>query len=307
VARRIIAFRDVCLANEIYPLHIMWETGWKETLDSIIADRLDPVDERAAGILDNIRGGLGEARDWSFEHTVSLPGTALWDEMKENAQLASARADGAVRLLVKHVKAAMSHLDAAGRNKWELHLVGHSAGSIFAAHALTPLMSTGVNFKTLQLMAPAMTIELFKAEMMKVIESREGPQFTVYMLDDHAERDDKVWIYGKSLLYLVSNAFERKRGRPILGMERFVRNIPGEDNVPDAEVAKLLAKSTDGLPNLVIAGRGGDGTSSSGSHTHGGFDNDALTLNSVLRRILGLGGSDALTRPFDQKRDLAYG
>ena len=67
VARRIVAFRDICLANEIYPLHIMWETGWKETLNNIIADRFGRGDDRAGGILDNIRGGLGEARDWSFE------------------------------------------------------------------------------------------------------------------------------------------------------------------------------------------------------------------------------------------------
>jgi len=31
VAKRIIAFRDVCLANEIYPLHIMWESDWFNT------------------------------------------------------------------------------------------------------------------------------------------------------------------------------------------------------------------------------------------------------------------------------------
>jgi hypothetical protein len=28
VAKRIVAFRDVCLRNEIYPLHIMWESDW---------------------------------------------------------------------------------------------------------------------------------------------------------------------------------------------------------------------------------------------------------------------------------------
>ena len=89
-------------------------------------------------------------------------------------------------------------------------------------------------------------------------------------------------------------------------MERFVRKIPGEDNAPDPQVEKLLAKGNNNAPSLVVAGRGGDGASVSGSTSHGGFDNDALTLNSVLRRILGLKGSDALVRPFDQKRDLTY-
>ena len=32
VAKRVVAFNDKLLSNEIYPLHIMWETGFKETL-----------------------------------------------------------------------------------------------------------------------------------------------------------------------------------------------------------------------------------------------------------------------------------
>jgi hypothetical protein len=38
VARRIVAFRDVCLRNEIYPVHIMWETGFWESLQASILD-----------------------------------------------------------------------------------------------------------------------------------------------------------------------------------------------------------------------------------------------------------------------------
>ena len=37
---------------------------------------------------------------------------------------------------------------------------------------------------------------------------------------DSGERDDTVGPYGKSLLFLVSNAFERRRETPLLGMER---------------------------------------------------------------------------------------
>jgi len=36
-----------------------------------------------------------------------------------------------------------------------LHVVGHSAGSIFAAHAIELLTGAGIPFRTLQLMAPA--------------------------------------------------------------------------------------------------------------------------------------------------------
>jgi hypothetical protein len=78
---------------------------------------------------------------------------------------------------------------------------------------------------------------------------------------------------------LVSNAFEGRRGVPILGMEKFLG--------ADGEVHRLTQRPIGGLPALVIAGRGQGTASASRSVTHGGFDNDPFTLNSILRRILG--------------------
>ena len=48
VARRVIAFRDVFLENEIYPLHIMWETDFWNSLrnqvfDMLASERVDLV------------------------------------------------------------------------------------------------------------------------------------------------------------------------------------------------------------------------------------------------------------------------
>src|SRR5207244_1153153 len=40
VAQRVVAFRDVMLANEVYPLHLMWETGAMESIKDILADTL---------------------------------------------------------------------------------------------------------------------------------------------------------------------------------------------------------------------------------------------------------------------------
>ena len=47
VADRIIAFREVMLANEIYPIHIMWESGGVETLGNMLRDYHTDVDDRA--------------------------------------------------------------------------------------------------------------------------------------------------------------------------------------------------------------------------------------------------------------------
>lgn len=312
VARRILAFRDVCLANEIYPVHLMWESGAGETIRSMIADYFTDTDDRAGGInhwLEKLRGGLTEAKDWSLELTLAKPGTALWNEMKENARLASAHPDGlgGMQYLARFLSEASAHpARNASPAAWELHVVGHSAGSIFAAHAMPLLADLGLPLATLNFLAPAVTTELFQKRIVPLIIQRKIPRPGLFILSDEAERDDCVGPYGKSLLYLVSNAFERQRGRPLLGMERFVSGsgpAGGADTV--AALATLYQDPRGGWPGIVIAGRGGPEHSRSNSTTHGGFDNDVDTMNSVLCRILGKHKVAALKRPFT-KRELAY-
>ena len=107
------------------------------------------------------------------------------------------------------------------------------------------------------------------------------------------ERSDTVGPYDKSLLYLVSNSFEGARETALLGMERFVN--------ADRQLKRLFHGDVDGRPALVVAGRDGTPSGASGSKTHGGFDNDADTLNSALWRIL----NKKPSRPFTT-RDLKY-
>jgi Papain family cysteine protease len=295
VARRIVGFRDVLLANEIYPLHIMWETDFVETLNNIIRDFVTDVDERAGDWLSRFREGLIEARDRTLELTVAAAGTVVWNEMKENARLASRHPDGvgAMQLLVKHALAAIGQLEGRARDAWELHVVGHSAGCIFTSHAVSELCGLGVAFKTLQFMAPAIRVDEFKSAFLGPIADGVCPRPTLYILSDVGERDDEVGPYGKSLLYLVSNAFEGRRETPLLGMEKYLTRDP--------ELDALFGPPIDGLPAVVVSGLDQGPGSLSRSNTHGGFDNDPDTLNSVLHRILG----SPPPRPFTT-RDLQY-
>jgi hypothetical protein len=307
IARRIVAFRDVCLENEIYPVHIMWETGFWESLQSSILDVFTNQDERAgADWLRRLRDGVVEAKDRTIEITAAAPGSVLWNEMKENAHLASAPGGG-MRLLTQTAEQVMAPLKRTERQTWELHVVAHSAGSIFAAYAIELLMRLGAHFKTLQFLAPAITVKLFKQLLLPHIQSKDCPQPTQYILSDVGERDDTVGPYGKSLLYLVSNAFERKREAAILGMERFISGKSQDPNkeLVDTEVEALFSKTINGWPSLIVAGTGARNTrlspSLSRSEAHGGFDNDEYTMNSVLYRILGT----PPPRPFTL-RDLQY-
>jgi hypothetical protein len=78
------------------------------------------------------------------------------------------------------------------------------------------------------------------------------------------------------LLYLVSNAFEEKAhipgfrdGVPLLGMEKFL---------------PLVRPVLKGRHEVVLAP---DGADQSQSREHGAFDDDAATVASTFRRILG--------------------
>jgi hypothetical protein len=285
VARRILAFRNVMLENEIYPIHIMWESGFSDALRQMIGDLFTDVDERAGGIADwlrKTRDGLIEAKDRTFELTAAGPGSLVWDEMKENARLSSEHPDqlGGMQIMARSVEAAFAGVSQEEKRKWELHVVGHSAGSIYCAYAMQHLLDTGVVLKTAQFMAPAMTVELFEERMLPAIADKSCPLPRLYILSDEAERADSVGPYGKSLLYLVSNAFEGRREVPLLGMQKFLETVDG-NSPPNPKVAALLKDC------ITIAGKAKAAGLQSTSDTHGGFDNDKETMNSVLRHILG--------------------
>jgi hypothetical protein len=300
-ARRIVAMRDVMLDNEIYPLHIMWESDFVSSIADMFKDLFTQADQLAGGgFLEN----LTEARDRALELTLARAGFRMWGEMKENAQLASEHAHdkGAIQLVAHYVELAKKKLTGQAKDGWELHIVGHSAGSIFAAHAMPLLAGLGIPLKTVQFMAPAIRVDTFKQLLLPGLEAGQIPLPSMYLLSDNLERGDSVGPYGKSLLYLVSNAFEGTRGVPILGMKHFVDD--------DKELAGLFAGNVDGRPALVVS-QGGplDPTQeaaaiqqgASVSHSHGGFDNDTATMNSVLVRVLG-GPPKRLFMP----RDLNY-
>lgn len=302
-AKRVAAMRGPCLANEIYPLHVMWETGFTESLSSYFADWFTNADKLSGrSLLDSV----GEGRDRMIERSLAVPLRKIWGEMKENGRLASEHHAGlgAMQLLAEDIRAAGKgggkSGDKTGSN-WELHIVAHSAGSIFFAYMLRHIIDLKLPLKSVQFLAPAVETSVFHAKVFQAASQGQCPLPILYLLSEEAELDDTVGgqlVYGKSLLHLVSNACESKRGTPILGMHAFVKK--------DAALTSAYGKTApDGLPTLVIAGGSrepeGQEKASSHSSTHGGFDNDTATMNSVLHRILGA----APVRPFS-RHDLTY-
>jgi hypothetical protein len=134
-------------------------------------------------------------------------------------------------------------------------------------------------------------VDLFKETYLPAIKQGGLERFALFTLTDAVERNDSCAnIYNKSLLYLVSHAFEeqpripfsfnaeRRNGVPILGMEKFARH--------DDDLKKLFrTKAADYVlsPNAADEGSADHAT----SMTHGGFDDDDATLRATLVRIMG--------------------
>jgi hypothetical protein len=166
-----------------------------------------------------------------------------------------------------------------------VHLVGHSAGSILLGGLAGANQAGGrpLTFETCTMWAPACTMKFYQEQYLPAIRGGSIKQFAIFNLTDRAEQDDNcVNIYHKSLLYLVSNAFEEvlrkpwfggSDGVPLLGMEKFVNKLPERDRPKEMVLS----------PNTVPEGRPGAARST----THGDFDDDPATLKSTLARILG--------------------
>jgi hypothetical protein len=259
--------------NRIYPIHFVWETGFCDALKQILSGARQAAPR-------------GVPRDF-WDHTTDLAveaaartlgGGKIWAAMKRSAELASAPQGGATYVARKLIKLCESR-----PGQIELHAVGHSAGSIFHAHFLSMAFAMGVPpFKTLQLLAPAIRIDTFKSQLLQHIGKAIG-SLTMFTMQRDWEQDDHVaQIYRKSLLYLIHYALEADRKTPILGLEVSVRDDAACANLFDlrgvrgrqAEVVWSVTEAT-------------SGANASTSRTHGGFDNDRATMDSVAHRVLG--------------------
>lgn len=265
------------LANGVYPLFFVWETGLTETLKDMFAGAQRGL-ERATG------RGVG---DWLADH-VSDPaleklariaqGERIWSSMKWSAEKAS-EPEGGARYVAERLRAFCGqHAD-----RLELHAVGHSAGSIFHAHFLPcAIADGGVRFDSLHLLAPAIRVDEFNRRLKPLI-GRGVDTATIFTMDRDTERADCCGtVYRKSLLYLIHYSLEREREAAILGLQislerdRELRALFGLDGVPSPH-GEIIWSPTD-----VTTGR-----SASAATEHGGFDNDRRTMESVLRRVIG--------------------
>ncbi|MHC8350515.1 C1 family peptidase [Pseudomonas sp. RT4P38] len=316
---RICAMAPYFHENGVYPLFVTWRTGVLETFADIVQDALPGLFPEAGGISDVLKTIKDKALE-GFDRTVELATKKLggdqWSQTKQNAEAASV-AGFTPRGLVEMAENLKKLVADMGKKNVELHLIGHSAGSLINGHLIQLLWARGLSIETSTLMAPACTLDFANQTYRKVIEGGglKRKAFHLYMMSDNREQDDNViGVYHKSLLYLVPRAYEELQRMPLLGMAKSLDKNFQDFSDPDLAEWNIAAKNMTEQWNqfywgntipvgFAVTGRGlpeafaktlhifndpkmnyGAGTKTDTSH--GGFDNDVNVITAALLTIL---------------------
>jgi len=293
-------------ANGVYPLFVVWRTGFGETIKSLVEDwvrRIPGFDrDRDRGLGD----WLSDQKDRALEVVARPLGRGIWGEMRENAERGLRDGHG-LDLLVENLDALRAALAAQGKTL-QLHLAGHSAGAILLGHLLERLMQSGATKRpkvaSCTLFAPACSVGFANTRYGAADTSGllALEKLWINCLQDRIEKRDALPapstpLYGKSLLYLVSRALDDARKMPILGLERAhdPKYVADGDQWDDDRLADVKAWQTLWLGRggtsrtVVVAEQDVPHTRIGGrtQATHGSFDNNIDIWTATLERIAG--------------------
>ncbi|MCU1531640.1 MAG: hypothetical protein JWO49_1211 [Arthrobacter sp.] len=281
------------LKNRVYPVTFAWQSGPIETLVNQLQDAIG--NKVPFG---NLGFDLVEQADRLVEKIARSRLGWIWSEMKENAAAAAEEFPGH---LVWPPSAGAGAADLPGCSLFadrlrvyaeaadgelEVHLVGHSAGSIFTAHLLNCLVARDIPVASISWLAPAIRLDDFEALVVPHLGSGRVGRFVSFGLSESLELDDvvsagRVHLYQKSILYLVSRALERTHASgesetPLLGMQRHVERSGLTQSLRDVEADFIWAPSETAPASRCSA------------TSHSGISADTATLTSVMLRILRL-------------------
>ena len=255
VAARVRAWHRVFKAAGIYPLHIMWETGFNSDVVDVVKDLLFKTRQRM--------GGQTKHTDERLEALARPLGRKLWRDLKTTSALAFDKETDGGQALRCFMRAAASRPHAL-----KVHFAGVSGGALLLDGMIKVAEELDQQVTTANLLAPACSMDYYDQAIRPHIGKRVR-KLRLYSLIKRRECEDTLDIYGKSLLHLVSNALEASVGAPLLGLER-----------------DLVALKSP-LPahhKVFFAGRD---TGRTNSKSHQGFDSDPKTMNDLLGTILG--------------------
>lgn len=258
VARRIAAWRKTFQSLGIYPIHVMWETGFNSNVVDVLRDLLLKIRARV--------GSEACHTDAQLEAMARPLGRRLWRDLKRSAALAFAPNTEGGRALRMLMKSA-----AEPPHSMSIHFASASAGVLLLEGVLAAARGGGHRIASAALMAPACSLVHYDEAIRPHI-GATIKQVRQYILTENRERADPLDIYSRSLLYLVSASLETDPATPLLGL---ARNL-------DARNAAAIAA----WPAAHEVIRAGHTPARCDSRTHGGFDRDRSTMNDILAQII---------------------
>lgn len=298
--------------NGIYPLFLTWKTGFRESLVNIMSDaagRIFPFSKGLGDLFDAAQNAAEEALDRTLEvASANLGVKAVWSQMKQNAEASALRGASDRGAFLTAINLAKLAKDFP---KLEIHLVGHSAGSILLGHMLGDFPRNKLKVKTFSLYAPACTLDFANKHIAGAVTKKVFSANSLYLdiLSEEREQGDTVGPYRKSLLYLVSRALEDWHKTPLLGMQTALYPEADDDQIwsPNTKSSRRnwRAFMKKGVKVSVLEQK--EITTALDAFdrpltipaAHGSFDNDIEIISQSIRRIRG----SKLRKPV---RDLRY-
>jgi hypothetical protein len=269
-------------SNKIFPVFLMWETDLTSTVFAGIEDELEGQEPRmGGGWWQTVTSRLRDWKDDRIEGITRGPGGVLWRQMKDNARdISSTEVSGVVKLFTAYTQRQKN------LPRVRLHLIGHSAGAIVHTYLGAAALKLGFEIATINLIAPAVRVDDFNEHLGKDIARLRIPTLLVHLTDDAERKDPTCSPYGRSLLYLVSRAFEEDSDTAVLGMEKHL--------VPSL-VSHDWGEQITRLSSPGASFRPGDRVTVAA--THPGLDDDTAVQDAIIRHIKGEKFKERILRP----------
>ncbi len=222
------------------------------------------------------------------EFYVAELGAWVWKGMKDkasdmwkiNSGLTGNNQHAGRYFLDKLIAYKSSHPDTT------VDLVGHSAGSIAICNLLatTASLPGSFVFNHILFLAPACRIDLFKQEISD--HSERFGSLRIFTMSDQYECKDMLvpYVYTHSLLYLISGILEEEGvafDAYILGLERHVKFAPPYNIVELQDIHRYIYTNGSNRICFSVTTESIDEGLRTHSLSHGGFDDDSFTMESV--------------------------
>ena len=152
------------------------------------------------------------------ERLVSRPGMPIWEETRGNAMAIGQREQSGARKLMALLRASPLF------PRLRVHLIAHSAGAIAQIYLAEAMVEAGWKIDSVIVDGAGRARQRFRLITCSPhLQSGGVKRYLQFHLTDDRESTDREFepLYGRSLLFLVSEAFEGGAARPMLGMQRY--------------------------------------------------------------------------------------